>query len=451
VADRRNIYVSAAFGRKTAQLPCDVRELPKLIYFELILRLFGAKLVQTPVKQCGIEMVAMESTGVYWIPVYEMLEQAGFNVLLVNARHVKNVSAHKTDVLDCQWLQQLASYGLLKGAFRPSDTFVKLRAFIRQRSMLIESAASHVLHMQKALTQMNIHLHNVIADITGETGSKIICAIIAGERNPAVLSSYRSVYCHNSEEVIQKSLEGNYRDEHVFALKQARELYDFYHKQISACDLEIQKTLACLESGVDEQEVQKILTVPHPKRKRERKHDYAFDLTQEMIRICGVDLTRIPGISSSTAITVVSEIGTDMNKWRSAKHFASWLGLSPGNRVSGGKRLSGRTKKCSNKVAIALRMSATTLWRSNCAFGAYLRRLKARLGSPKAITAMAHKLAVVIYSMLKHGKEYFEKGMDYYEKMYRDRVEKNLRKRAKEFGFELVRKISSNQNAEMVI
>lgn len=390
-------------------------------------------------KECNIKNIIMESTGVYWISTFELLESHGFDVKLVNARHVKNVSAHKTDVLDCQWLQQLGTFGLLKGAFRPADAILPLRAYLRQRDMLIKSAATHIQHMQKALTQMNLHLHNVISDITGVTGMAIIRSIAAGITDPKVLATFRDERCHNPEEVIEASLVGNYRKEHLFSLKQALELYDYYTQKIADCDRQIAEEAKKLETKCDPDKIEKLKKDNKTKRQKKlKKHEYPFDVTSELIRIAGVDLTKIPAIGASTALTIISEIGLDMSRWKSAKHFASWLGLCPGNKVSGGKRLSGKSKPCANRVAIALRIAANTLYNSDCAFGAYLRRMKMRLGSPKAITALAHKLAKLIYMMLKYGKEFVEKGVEFYEEMYRKRREASLKKKAKELGYTLV-------------
>lgn len=389
-------------------------------------------------KQCAIKTVIMESTGVYWISAFELLESNGFDVKLVNSRHIKNVSAHKTDVLDCQWLQQLGTFGLLKSAFRPADMILPLRAYIRHRDMLIKIAATHVQHMQKALTQMNLHLHNVVSDITGVTGMAILRKIAAGETNPKILAGLRDVRCHNPEKVIEASLVGNYRKEHLFSLKQALDLYDFYTKKIAECDELIKLEAEIFEAKLDKNKIEKDTKKSKSRTKKLARHEYNFDLTGELIRITGVDLTKIPSIGASTALSIVSEIGLDMTRWKSAKHFASWLGLCPGNKVSGGKRLSGKSKPCKNRVAIALRIAANTLYRSQCAFGAYLRRMKGRLGSPKAVTALAHKLAKLIYMMLRYGTEYVERGVAFYEEMYRARREISLRKKAKEMGYELV-------------
>jgi transposase len=391
-------------------------------------------------KECGIKTVIMESTGVYWIPAFELLESNGFEVKLVNARHVKNVSAHKTDVLDCQWLQQLGTFGLVKGAFRPADKILPLRAYLRQRDMLIKSAAEHVQHMQKAMAQMNLHLHNVISDITGVTGLAIVRNIVAGTTDPKILATFRDARCRSSEEVIEASLVGNYRKEHLFTLQQALELYEYYTLKIEECDRQIAEQTKVFESKCDPEKIDQLKKKSIRKKpKKLKKHEYAFDLTSELIRITGVDLTKIPGIGASTALTIISEIGLDMSRWPTAKNFASWLGLCPGNKVSGGKRLSGKSKPCANRVSVALRIAANTLYNSECAFGAYLRRMKGRLGSPKAITALAHKLAKLIYSILKYGSEYVELGVEAYESRYKKRREASLHRKAQELGYELVK------------
>jgi transposase len=389
-------------------------------------------------ERCGVETVAMESTGVYWIPLYELLESRGFEVKLVDARHVKNVSGRKTDVLDCQWIQQLHTYGLLNGAFRPNEQVCMLRSYLRQRSMLIERASSHIQHIQKALSQMNIQLSNVISDITGETGMKIIRAIIRGERDPKLLATYRNKACKNSIVVIQKSLEGNYRDDHIFSMTQAVELYDIYQEKITECDNTIEKKL--LEfSEQKEIEMEKLKERAIKRRGGGRsKNAPLFNLKLHLIRITGVDLTAIPGIESTSALKIISEIGLDLTRWKSSKHFSSWLGLCPGNKVTGGKQLSGKTKRTANYAASVLRIAASTLHRSQTALGAFFRRLKSRLGAPKATTAAAHKLAVIIFNMLKNGVEYIETGQQYYEEQYRERSVKNLIIRAKTLGFRLV-------------
>ncbi|MDQ5852145.1 MAG: IS110 family transposase [Chloroflexota bacterium] len=383
-------------------------------------------------EQCGVDTVVMESTGVYWIPLFEILDARGFQVLLVNARHVKNVSGRKSDVLDCQWLQQLHTYGLLTGAFRPADEIIVLRSYLRQRAMLVQGAAMHIQHMQKALQQMNLLLHHVVSDITGTTGMTIIRAILAGERDPHILAQYRDYRCKHSAEVIANSLVGNYRAEHLFALQQAVTLYEVYQAEIVACDQQIEQYLATFTPVSPD-------PPPPPAKPRQRTgNPFHFDAHAQLYRMTGVDLTRIAGIDAVTALTVLGEIGTDMTRWKTVKHFTSWLGLCPGTKVSGGKVQSSKTKPTVNRAAAALRLAAASLYRSRSALGAYLRRMTAKLGKPAAITATAHKLARLIYSMLRYGTEYVDVGQDYYERAYKERVVRNLTRRAKELGFVLV-------------
>jgi transposase len=381
-------------------------------------------------KQCEIETVAMESTGVYWIALYELLVERGFEVLLVDARRVKNVPGRKTDVLDCQWLQELHTYGLLRGAFRPADQVCILRSYLRQRAMLVAYASHHIQHMQKALEQMNLKLTHVVSDITGLTGMGIIKAILKGERDPVELAKLRDPRCKNSEATVARALEGHYRQEHLFSLQQAVELVEFYQKQIAACDCQIE---ACLQQFED-----KNPETPLTARSRKRRRSgVGFDARSYLYRMTGVDLTQIDSIEANTALTVIGEIGLDMSRWPTEKHFGSWLGLAPGSKVSGGKRLSGRTKPSANRAAAALRMAAQSLNQSQSALGAYFRRLKARLGAPKALTAAAYKLARILYRMLKHGAGYVDQGESIYEERYRDRLLRNLKRRAAELGFQL--------------
>jgi transposase len=383
--------------------------------------------------QCGVDTVVLESTGVFWIPVFELLEQRGFTVLLVDARKVKNVSGRKSDVLDCQWLQQLHTYGLLQGAFRPTDHIVVLRSYLRQRAMLIQGAAQQIQHMQKALQQMNLLLHQVVSDITGLTGMTIIRAILAGERDPQMLAQHRDPRCKSSTEVIAKSLEGNYRDDHLFALQQGVALYDAYQTQLATCDVRIEQYLATLERVTAE------LPPPPSKPRQTPKHNQPrFDARTYLYQLTGVDLTRIDGIEAGSALALLAEIGTDMHRWKTANHFVSWLGLCPGTKVSGGKVLSSKTKPTANRAAGILRMAAATLHHSSSALGAYYRRMAMRIGKPQAVTATAHKLARIVYSMLKHGSAYVDAGQDYYERQYKARAVRSLVQRAKALGFELV-------------
>lgn len=382
-------------------------------------------------KECQIETVAMESTSVYWIPIFEILDSEGIAANLVNPQFIKNVPGRKTDVLDCQWIQQLHTYGLLRGSFRPEDQICVLRGYLRQRTMLVSYASHHIQHIQKALEQMNVKLNRVVRDITGATGMGIIRAIIKGERNPKKLAQLRDPRCKNGARTIAKSLHGNYRAEHLFALKQAVELFDFYHQKINACDREIEHHLATFEDHRDG----RYLGKEH--KLNQGKNKPLFDARSLLYRMTGVDLTAIDGIDTLTVLKIISEVGLDMTLWPTHKHFGSWLGLSPGSKVSGGKVMSSKTKKCANRAAHALRLAAYSLQRSNSAIGAFFRRKKAQKGPAKAITATAYKLARIIYNMLKNGTEYKDAGQDYYEKRYQNRLIENMKRRAKQFGYEL--------------
>ena len=379
---------------------------------------------------CKVDTVAMESTGVYWIPLFELLESRGFTVFLVNARHVKNVSGRKSDVLDCQWIQQLMTYGLLSGAFRPADQVCVLRSLWRQRATLLRSQGRHVQHMQKALTQMNVQLANVISDIAGETGQKILRAIVAGQRDGQILAAMKNARIRASIDEIAKSLEGNWRAEHLFALKQALAAFDFIGTQLSECDGEIEQQLQRLQAHDGE---------PAKGKQRGRSRNAPkFDLRTQLFKICGVDLTRIDGIDVTTALAVISETGTDMSRFATLGHFTSWLGLCPGTKITGGKVMSGKTKRCANHAAQALRLAAAALRPSQSALGAYYRRMCARMDKPKAVAAAAHKLARLIYTMLTKGEEYIDQGQDYYEERYRQRVLRQLALRAEKLGMKMV-------------
>ena len=384
-------------------------------------------------KKCGITTVAMESTGVYWIPLFEVLEGRGFEVKLVDARHVKNVSGRKSDVLDCQWIQQLHTYGLLAGAFRPPDEVCVLRSYLRQREMLTQSASMHIQHMQKALQQMNLLLHNVVSDITGVTGMKIIKAILAGERDPKVLARNRHELCKNSTTTIAKSLVGNYREEHLFALRQAVELYEMYQAKIADCDQAIIKQLEKQPNVSDDGPPPS--DKPLPPRSRLRDDT---DVRELLFKKSGVDLFAIPGLAVDTLLTLASEVGFDMTPWKTEKHFASWLGLCPGTKRSGGKVLDAKTKRNPNRAAQAFRMSASSLYRSQTALGAFYRRIKARSGGQQAVTATAHKIARIYYAMLTKGASYVELGQQAYEEQYKQRRIDHLGRQAKSFGFQLV-------------
>jgi len=395
-------------------------------------------------KASGVESVAMESTGVYWIVPYEMLEEAGFEVLLVNARFLKTAPARKTDVQDCQWIQQLYSCGFLEGSFRPSADIVELRAYVRQRSRLFELSGVQVQLMHKALIQMNIQLNHVISDITGVTGLNIIRSILQGKRNPRALADLSVGACRKNIDLITKALEGNFRKEHLFALEQAYEAYEFFHQQVHRCEKSIEQILLSIQTEVQRppSKSENNIDPAHPKKCAKKtasnRSPYYFDAPSAIKKITVADLTTIPGIDANIAMKILSEIGTDMSQWPNVKAFASWLGLSPGNKVSGGKILSSKTKPSDNKAAQALRMAAASLYRSKTAIGAFFRRIRGRLGAPKAITAAAHKLARILYRMLTDGINYWEVGENYYEQQYQERVVANLTKKAKDLGFILV-------------
>jgi transposase len=383
--------------------------------------------------QCGVTTVAMEATGVYWIPLFELLERRGFEVNLVEPSRLKHVPGRKSDVLDCQWIQQLHTFGLLAGSFRPEDAICVLRSLVRQRETLVASASRCVQHMQKALTQMNIKLQHVLSDITGVTGMAILSAILAGERDPQQLAKLRNERCQNDEATIALALQGNWREDHLFTLKQAMDAYRFYLGQLAEVDEEIE---AHLKTFQDKSQGQPL---PRQNTKKKRASTPGFDTRNLLYQMTGMDLTTVDGLEATTVLAVIAEIGLDMGCWPTEKHFASWLRLCPGVNKTGGRSESknGRTRRSSNRAAAALRVAAATLLRADCALGAFARRMRARLGAPKAITATAHKLAIIIYNMLKHGKAYVDQGAEYYQQKYQASMVKNLRRRAAQLGFEL--------------
>ena len=384
-------------------------------------------------KQCGVKTVAMESTGVYWIPLFQILEDRGIEVCLVNARHVKNVPGRRTDVCDCQWLQFLHSVGLLRASYRPEQEVCAIRSLLRHRESLVQMAATHVHHMQKALDQMNLQLHHVISDVTGQTGLAIVEAILAGERNPYVLAKLRNDRIKASEAVIAKSLVGDYRPEHLFTLGQSLVAYHHYGKLIDGCDREIRR---CLEG----------FKPPHLPDASEGGSQKSQSMTaspegvlrSELNRVFGIDLTQIPGIRVGIAQTLFGEIGPDFTKFRSASAFASWMGLCPDNEISGGKVLWVGTRKVKCRAATALRMAAQSLHHSKSALGDFYRRMRAKLGAPKAITAAAHKLARIIFHLVTTGQEFNDSRFAADQLRYQKRQEAKLRAKAKALGFQLI-------------
>ena len=422
-------------------------------------------------KQCGVTTAAMESTGVYWIPLFQKLAEAGIECVLANAAHVRNVPGRKTDVKDCQWLQQLHSYGLVSGSFRPTDEICKLRSLQRHRGNIISSTSAEIQHMQKALQEMNVHLHHVVSDINGKTGQLILDAILAGERNPKVLVKLRDARISKSTvPQMEEALKGDYRPEHLFVLKQSLETYRFHFGQLERCDQQIESVLQELAAQVQASESAAAATGSsqepssgssatrvyplgpestgqsesgraQPKSKRGKKpvrHAPPSSFQAYLKMICGVDLTAVIGLNLLSVSILISEIGTDMSRWRNAKAFCSWLGLCPGNKISGGKVLSSRSRRVVNRAATILRVAASTLGRSDCCLGHFYRRKKTHLGPAKATTATARKLACIVYYMLKHKQEYREPDPVTYQAKVKECRLASLRKQATKLGFDIV-------------
>ncbi len=386
-------------------------------------------------KSCGIETVAMESTGVYWIPLYDVLEERGFKVLLVNASHLRNVPGRKSDVKDCQWLQQLHSYGLLRGSFRPPQEVLELRAYMRQRERLIQGAVQPVQHMQKALLEMNLQLSHVLSDLTGSTGMAIVQAIVDGERDGRKLAELRDRRCRHSKEQIAKALEGTYKQEHLFVLSQALGLYKVYQEQLKACDKEIELKLAKMAEKRRAPEE----PCPKPRHGAPKANQPRFEIQSPLHRICGgVDVTQVHGLAPATALNVVSEVGLDMSRWPTEKHFTSWLNLAPGTRITGGKRQSGRRGPSKNRAGLALRQTAVAVGRTDTALGAFYRRIASRSGPACAAVATARKIALLFYRVLKYDLKFVEAGVAAYEQQQRDRQLRALTKKAASFGLKLV-------------
>jgi transposase len=418
--------VPAGFVNPDAKLPAGVRK-------------FGAytgdlELLADWLTACGVTTLAMESTGVFWIPLYDLLASRGFEVLLVDPRQTKHAPGRpKSDVLDCQWIRRLHSYGLLTASFRPSDAIVRWRGFQRQREMLIRYAAQHVQHLQKILEEMNVKLTEVVSDIVGLTGLKILKAIVAGERQPRKLARHRHPSCKTSAEEIARALHGEWRPEHLFALKQTLTLYEFYQRQLQECESQIE---SCLRLFPDQSHE---ASLPASRRQHKPgKNAVRFGARALLFRLAGVDLTQIEGISETTAMVVLSEIGPDLSAFPTEKHFASWLGLCPQHRGSGGKILKRRVRRGANRAARALRMAAQGCHHAKNALGAFYRRIQSRAGGPKALVATARKLAERVYRLLRHGQEYVRQSEQAYEAAYQQRLVKSMAKRAAKLGYRLV-------------
>ncbi len=420
----REIYVAVARGRDPEPIRC-------FSTFTEDLRAIAAWL-----KQCGVVTVAMESTGVYWIPPYEVLEEAGLRVCLVNSQHVKHVPGRKSDVSDCQWLQYLHSVGLLRASYRPESAICALRALSRHRGSLVEIAAVHVQHMQKALTQMNLQIHHVLSDLTGKSGLAILDAILAGKRDAEQLASLADGRIHADRETVIKSLVGNYRPEHLFTLRQSLEAYRQYQKMLLDCDRELEQHMRQLPNYPSGGAPPALSKSSKPDKRR--KNQFHFDMEKELNRVLGTNLTLVPGLSSLTVHTLVTEIGTELSRFPNVAAFTSWLALCPGSHKSGGKVLSSRTRKSSSRAAAALRLAAQALFKSQSYLGAYYRRMRARLGAPQAITAAAHKLARIVYHLISTRTAYDESVFAQEEQKQNIRHQHRLQKQAFALGFQLV-------------
>jgi transposase len=406
-----------------------------------IVRLFGTYTADLHaigrwLQEHNIRTVAMESTGVYWIPIFEYLELLGFQCCLISSRSIKRVPGRKSDVEDCQWIQTLHSYGLLESSFRPEADLVGLRTLLRHRAQLIQHRAPHIQHMQKAMLQMNIQLSQVLSDVTGQTGQGIIRAIIAGERDPITLAELRNYRCKKDKAEIAKALTGTWRDEHIFVLKQALEFFDFYTSQLQDCDAEIEHTYALIRPNWPRDAPDDL------PGKRSHSHsknapENANELRRHLVRIAGVDIAAVDGISVSTAQTILSEIGTDMSKWPTVKHFCSWLGLAPKNDITGGKVIRSRTGKTKNRAGQAFRLAASSVTRADCAFGAFYRRKKSQIGPAQAIVATAHMIARTVYFMLKNQVQYIHVSAKSFDKRFHEQQIRYLHRKAAKLGFRL--------------
>jgi transposase len=389
-------------------------------------------------KAHGITSVAMESTGVYWIPVFQVLETCGIEAVLVNAHHAKNVPGRKTDVSDCQWLQYLHEVGLLHGSFRPPDEICAVRTLLRHRSTLVAQAATHIQHMQKALTQMNVRLQHVLSDLSGQSGLAIIDAILSGERDPARLAKLRDPHVQASEERIQKALVGDWRVEHLFTLRQARASYRHCQTLIGECDAEIERHLAALRSRVDP--TQAPPPAPKPSQSSPRRGDIrmeATDLRTELYRLLGTDATQIPGLGTGHVATLVAELGCDLSGFGTGARFCNWQGLCPNPQISGGRVLKRGTRDVKNRVATVFRLAAQSLHHDSSALGAYYRRMRSKLGAPQAITATAHKLARIYYHLVTTKEAYDASVFAKQEAREVKRRVERLKKEAKALGFAL--------------
>lgn len=400
---------------------------------QLEVRVFGCftrdlHLIANCLKESGVTTVAMESTGVYWVSLFLLLQEFGFEVFLVNAKHVKNVTGRKDDESDAEWIQKLHSCGLLAASFQPDNLTRTLRSMVRHRKNLVKTTSVYLNRMQKALELMNIKLHTIISDIDGKTGKLIIEAILAGERNPEVLAELKDKRIKASREEIIKSLEGHWTPEHLFELKQCYQLYCTHRQSIDECDLEIEKQLTLQIASQNEGVIAEI-PQPKVKRKVSSKNKIPYNLTAYLKQILGVDVTEVAGISELSALAILSEVGTDMSKWKTEHHFTSWLGLAPNTKISGGKEISSRIKKKKHHAGQAFRIAANSLYNSKGPLGDYYRRIRVKAGAAKAVVATARKLAIIYYKMVLNKESFNPKQIDDYLKKYREKKINQLKKK----------------------
>jgi transposase len=420
--------VPAGFSNPDPKLPDGVRKFGTMTP--------DLEAIAAWLKECGVTTVALEATGVFWIPLYDLLASQGLDVILVDPRQTTHAPGRpKSDVLDCQWIRRLHSYGLLTASFRPADEIVRWRGFVRQRDLLIRYAAQHVQHLQKTLEEMNVKLTEVVSDIVGQTGLKIIKDIVRGERDPLKLAKHRHENCKSTEAEIARALQGTWRAEHLFALKQALQLYEFYQKQLRDCEAQIER---CLRSMADKSQGASLPPSARKRRRQPEKNEVRFGARALLFKMAGVDLTVLEGISETTALVMLSEIGTDLSCFPHEKNFVSWLGLCPQHRGSAGKIFKRRTRRGANRAARALRMAAQGCHHAKNALGAFYRRIQARAGGAKAVVATARKIAERVYRLLKYGQEYVRQSVEAYEAGYQERLKKSLAKKAASLGYKLV-------------
>jgi transposase len=419
----RSHWVCVGFTTDAAS--CLIREFPA--------HTAGLQAIAAFLREHQVNSIALESTGVYWIPLYELLQAEGFEVLLVDPSYSHQLRGRpKTDRLDCQWIYRLHSVGLLAAAFRPDEKTCQLRAYLRQRANLVRSASRHVQHMQKALEQMNLKLTEVLSDITGVTGRAILRSILRGTRAPEKLARYRDKQCKASEAEIAQALTGSYREEHLFELKLAYEAWQFTLGQVAKVDGQVALQLGRMKC---DRALPPLKSKARPKR---RASSPGFDVRAALYYVVGLDLTEIEGVSELTALTVISEIGPGVSRFATVQKFCSWLGLCPNWQKTGGRVKSSRTRRGVNRAAQALRMAAQSLHHSQGALGGFLRRMKGRLGAQAAVTATAHKLARIVYLALKHGLTYVRQSQEEYEARMKEKQIKALRRKARQLGLDIV-------------